>query len=80
MANLHAALLSGVLRKRKQIVAARRARVKAYDALLRSEERLQLISHQPGSACLSQLIRILPQNEREDLAARVIEVLRNRGL
>jgi dTDP-4-amino-4,6-dideoxygalactose transaminase len=79
MANLHAAVVSGVLERWKPIVAARRVRVNAYDALLRSEERLQLISHQSGSACLSQVIRILPQNEREDLAARVIEVFGTAG-
>jgi dTDP-4-amino-4,6-dideoxygalactose transaminase len=60
-------------------VAARRARVQAYQDLLGEEERLQLIPHRPGSACLTQVVRVLPRHRGDDAAARLINVLGRAG-
>jgi dTDP-4-amino-4,6-dideoxygalactose transaminase len=78
LANLDAAIAATVLKGLDDIVTARRARVRAYQELLGSDERLELITHQPGSACLSQVVRIFPRN-RQDLAARVVDTLGNAG-
>ena len=60
-------------------LAARRARVRAYQDLLKSDERLRLIAHQPGSACLSQVVRVLPGPRGNDLSAHLVEALHSAG-
>jgi dTDP-4-amino-4,6-dideoxygalactose transaminase len=40
---------------------------------------LKLISHQPGSACLTQVVRVLPGVDGEDRSVRLIEALRRAG-
>jgi dTDP-4-amino-4,6-dideoxygalactose transaminase len=79
MANLNAAVASNLMGTLHENIAARRARVHAYQELLGAEERLALISHRAGSACLSQVVRILPSRRGADLAARLIDVLANAG-
>src|SRR5206468_7529443 len=58
---------------------ARRERVTAYQELLRSDERFRLISHQPGSACLSQIVRVLPGRRGADLSAHLVQALHSAG-
>lgn len=60
-------------------IALRRARVKIYRQLLERHERLRLMPHRPGSACLAQVVRIVPKNHDDDPATRVIETLRAAG-
>ncbi len=79
MANLSAAVALTLLETLPQNIAARRARVRAYQDFLGAEERLALIPHQPGSACLTQVVRVLNRGQGHDLAARLIEVLGGEG-
>jgi dTDP-4-amino-4,6-dideoxygalactose transaminase len=60
-------------------IAARRSRVRAYQELLGGVAGLTLIPHRTGSACLTQVIRVLPDRRGEDRAARLIEVLGSAG-
>ena len=78
-ANLNAAVALSLLQTLDENIAARRARVRAYQELLGADERLRLVSHQPGSACLSQVVRILPGSRGADLSAHLVEVLHNAG-
>jgi dTDP-4-amino-4,6-dideoxygalactose transaminase len=78
-ANLSAAVALSLLETLNKNILARQARVRAYQELLRSDERLRLIPHQPGSACLSQVVRIMPGRGDEDLAAPLVEALRCAG-
>ncbi|HZD40243.1 MAG TPA: DegT/DnrJ/EryC1/StrS family aminotransferase [Terriglobales bacterium] len=75
MANLNAAVALSLLEKLEQNLAGRRSCVEAYRELLGAEKRLRLIPHRPGSACLAQIVRILPSRGGEDLAIHVIEAL-----
>ena len=79
MANLNAAVALSLLDKLSENIAGRRRRVNAYRELLGAEERLSLIAHGAGSACLTQVVRILPTRDGDDLAARVVEVLGRAG-
>jgi dTDP-4-amino-4,6-dideoxygalactose transaminase len=79
MANLNAAVASSLLERLTENIAGRRARVKAYRELLGAEERLTLIAHRAGSACLTQVVRIPPSRGGVDLAARVVEALGGAG-
>ncbi|HEY1371371.1 MAG TPA: DegT/DnrJ/EryC1/StrS family aminotransferase [Candidatus Binatia bacterium] len=79
MANVSAAVALTLARTLDANIAARRERVRMYRALLGSAERLQLIAHRPGSACLTQVVRVLPRRPREDAAARAIDALRADG-
>jgi hypothetical protein len=78
-ANLNAAVALSLLETLDENIAARRARVRAYKELLRSDERLRLIPHQPGSACLSQVVRVLPGRRDEDLSAHLVQGLQSAG-
>jgi dTDP-4-amino-4,6-dideoxygalactose transaminase len=78
MANLKAAVALSLMQNLGENIAARRARGRAYQELLGTEERLELIPHQSGSACLTQVVRILPKH-RGDLAAHLIRVLGSAG-
>ncbi|HXV81579.1 MAG TPA: DegT/DnrJ/EryC1/StrS family aminotransferase, partial [Candidatus Binatia bacterium] len=77
--NLNAAVALSLVQTLNENIAARRMRVRAYQELLGSEEDLTLISHRPGSACLTQVVRILPGSDGDDLSARVIGTLRQAG-
>ena len=79
MANIAAAVALTLARALDENVAARRVRVWIYRELLGNEERLELISHRPGSACLTQVVRVLPRRTRDDPAVRVIDALRADG-
>jgi perosamine synthetase len=79
MANITAAVALSLIRTLDENIAARWARVRIYRELLGDEERLQLIPHGPGSACLTQVVRILPRRSGEDTAALVINALRADG-
>jgi dTDP-4-amino-4,6-dideoxygalactose transaminase len=79
LSNFNAAVALSLLQTLDANIAARRARVRAYQHLLGSDNRLELIAHQPGSACLSQIIHILPGHRRSDLAAHLVEALRSAG-
>lgn len=79
MPNLNAAVACSLMRSLTENIAARRARVGAYRELLGTDERLQLIPHRSGSACLSQVIRLSPRRRGDDAAARAIEALRTAG-
>jgi perosamine synthetase len=78
MANLNAAVALSLMQTLDGNVAARSARVQAYQDLLGKEEGLQLIPHRPGSACLTQVVRVLPRR-RDDRAASLIEALARAG-
>lgn len=79
MANLSAAVAVTLLKNLRENVAARRERVIAYQKLLGGEKRLQLIPHRSGSACLTQVVRLLPRSRGDDPATRVIAALRRAG-
>jgi dTDP-4-amino-4,6-dideoxygalactose transaminase len=59
-------------------LSARRARVRAYHRLLGNED-LVLASHEDGSACLTQVVRVLPKSTRHDPASDLIASLRGAG-
>jgi len=77
--NLNAAVALSLLQTLDENIAARRVRVRAYQELLRSDERLRLVSHQPGSACLSQVVRVLPGRQGDDLSAHLVQALHSAG-
>jgi dTDP-4-amino-4,6-dideoxygalactose transaminase len=79
MANLQAALAANLLAALGENLAARRARVDAYRELLGGCDGLELISHQPGSACLTQVIRLLP-GRTGDRATALIAALGAAGI
>jgi dTDP-4-amino-4,6-dideoxygalactose transaminase len=79
MANLNAAVALSLMRTLAENIAARRARVQAYHELLGGEECMTLVSHSAGSACLTQIIRVLPRSRGVDLATRVIQTLAQAG-
>ena len=58
MANLNAAVARSLIRSLPENLQARRARVDAYHRLLGNELGIELIRHSPGSACLTQVVRI----------------------
>jgi perosamine synthetase len=75
MADLQAAVASSLLQTLAENIAARRARVRLYRKLLGGEARLELIAHRSGSACLTQVVRVLPTHRRQDGAAALISAL-----
>ena len=79
MANLNAAVALNLMGTLHENTAARRARVDAYQELLGAEQRLALISHRLGSACLSQVVRVLSARRGDDVATRLIDVLASAG-
>ena len=58
MSNLNAAVARSLIRSLPENLQARRARVDAYHRLLGNELGIELIRHGPGSACLTQVVRI----------------------
>ncbi len=79
LANLNAAVAASLIETLSENIAARRSRVGAYQRLLGRDDRLQLIAHRPGSACLTQVVRVLPRRRGMDLASRVIGALGDGG-
>jgi dTDP-4-amino-4,6-dideoxygalactose transaminase len=79
MPNLNAAVALSLLHSLPDNIAARRARVRAYNDLLGRGKNLELISHRPGSVCLTQLIRVTQTRGGEDLALAVTQALRAAG-
>lgn len=78
--NLNAAVARALLQSLRENIAARRVRVRAYGELLGNEQSIELIPHRPGSACLTQLVRVLKKSRRtEDCAVEVIDALCNAG-
>ncbi len=79
MANLSAAVAASLVRSLQENLVARRARVDAYRELLGSDGRLELIPHRRGSACLTQIVRVLPKRRAEDSASQIIQALGSAG-
>ena len=79
MANLKAAAALTLVRSLRENVSARRARVRAYQKLLGAERYLTLVPHEPGSACLTQVVRVFPGHGDDDLSTRLIEALAREG-
>lgn len=78
MSNLNAAVASSLMKSLQDNLAARRFRVRAYQGLLRNEH-LILVPHRAGSACLTQVIRIMPKYPGHDPASDLIASLRGAG-
>ena len=53
--------------------------IKIREGLELMDDRLQLIAHRAGSACLTQVVRVLPQRRGVDLASHVIGALGDAG-
>lgn len=79
LANLNAAVARSLLHSLADNLQARRARVQAYEQLLGKHAGIELIRHRPGSACLTQVIRLLPKRRGDDPAARLIAALGQAG-
>jgi dTDP-4-amino-4,6-dideoxygalactose transaminase len=77
MANLNAVVALALMQSLTDNIAARRARVRRYTELFHGVDGLELIPHRPGSACLTQVLRV--RAKREDRAVRVIHALRRAG-
>ena len=77
--NLNAAVARALLQSLHENIAARRVRVRAYGELLGNEQRIELIPHRPGSACLTQVVRVLKSRRTEDRAVEVIDALCDAG-
>lgn len=75
MTNLSAAVAVSLMRSLSENIDARRARVGLYHELLANTDGLELISHGAGSACLSQVVRVLPKRRGDDLASQLIGAL-----
>ncbi len=78
MANLNASVALTLVRSLRENINARRERVRAYRALLGAEPRLRLIPHEPGSACLTQVVR-MSASGNTDPSTAVIEALGREG-
>jgi dTDP-4-amino-4,6-dideoxygalactose transaminase len=79
MPNLHAAVAASLIRTLHENLVERRVRVRMYQTLLGTEKRLELVPHQAGSACLTQVVRVLPKVDGADAASDLIEALRRAG-
>ena len=77
--NLNAAVARALLQSLRENIAARRVRVRAYGELLGNEQRIEPIPHRTGSACLTQVVRVLKSRRTEDRAVEVIDALCNAG-
>jgi len=78
MGNLKAAVALTLVHRLAENLNARRERVRAYREFLAAEPDLTLIPHEPGSACLTQVLRVLPENG-DDASAAVIDALAREG-
>ena len=78
MCNVNAAVASTLIKSLQDNLAARWARVRAYQELL-GNERLILVPHGEGSACLTQVIGVLPRFRGHDPASDLLASLRSAG-
>ncbi len=79
MANLNAAVARSLIQAIPENLQARRARVEAYHQLLGNELDIELLRHGPGSACLTQVVRVLAKERGGDLPVRIITALNQAG-
>jgi dTDP-4-amino-4,6-dideoxygalactose transaminase len=79
MANLQAAVALSLVATLAENIAARRARVRAYQELLGSHDGVVLIPNRSGSAYLTQVVRILPKRRGQDIASAVVDALAAAG-
>ena len=79
MANVYAAVAVTLVERLTEHIAARRERVRAYQQLLGQNESLELIPHRLGSACLTQVVRVLPRKGSRDVAMEVVNALSAAG-
>jgi len=79
LANLNAAVALSLTKSLNENIGARRIRASAYRELLGDVQGLELISHRPGSACLTQVVRITSKQQKEDRAIAVTDALRRAG-
>ena len=79
MTNVKAAVAVTLLQTLSANIAARRVRQRAYQELLGGVGGLQLIPHHDGSACLTQVARILPSHRPRDLASDLVQALGSAG-
>src|SRR5262245_7523715 len=75
MAHLSASVAVSLMGTLAINLARRRERVELYRELLSDIPGLDLICHQPGSACLTQVIRVEAFSRGEDMASRLIVAL-----
>jgi dTDP-4-amino-4,6-dideoxygalactose transaminase len=75
MANVYAAVAVTLIKRLTEHIAARRERVRAYRELLGQKASLELIPHRLGSACLTQVVRVLPRKHSRDIATDVMNAL-----
>ena len=75
MPNLFAAVAVALMKRLTEYIAARRERVRVYQELLGHNDSLELIPHRLGSACLTQVVRVLAKKRRRDIAMDVVDAL-----
>ena len=75
MANVYAAVAVTLVKRLTEHIAARRERMRVYRELLGQKESLELIPHRLGSACLTQVVRVLPRKRSRDIATDVVNAL-----
>ena len=77
---LNATVARSLIHSLPENFQARRARVDAYNTGCSAISwGIELIRHSPGSACLTQVVRIVGKENGEDLAARIIAALGQAG-
>ena len=79
MANLQAAVAKNLIQTMRENIQARRERVRAYQNSLAGVTGLQLIPHQSGSACLTQVVRLLRPKDRREVAVDTFAALNRSG-
>jgi dTDP-4-amino-4,6-dideoxygalactose transaminase len=79
MSAIAARIALGLIGRLSEDIAARRVRVRAYRDLLAGVEGLALVNHRCGSACLTQVVRVVSRGDGDDAAARVLEAVRGAG-
>ena len=75
MPNVYAAVAVTLVEKLTEHIGARRERVRAYRELLEQKASLELIPHRRSSACLTQVVRVLPRKRSRDIATDVVNAL-----
>ncbi|HEX7228859.1 MAG TPA: aminotransferase class V-fold PLP-dependent enzyme [Candidatus Binatia bacterium] len=75
MANVYAAAALTQVKRLTEHIGARRERVRVYRELLGRKASLELIPHRLGSACLTQVVRVLPIKRGRDMAAEIVNAL-----
>ena len=78
LANLDAAVACSLIASLAENLLARHDRVERYRRLLGNQTGIELINHRPGSACLTQVVRIFSPRG-DDLASPIIEALGHAG-